>query len=146
MTSQISQPWTNILHAGLSFLDCSSKISRQDTIYQNSWQQTFYKCILLHWTKIGMEILLLCSVCRFFAHCSLLIEQLIDLRKVITENLTFKTDFPRLSCGWLVSNIVDDCVRRQIAKNHLKIKSWSSSDLVLPMLVAILLSNISFHL
>ena len=34
-------------HAGFLFLDCSSLISRPDTIYQNSWQQPFYQYILI---------------------------------------------------------------------------------------------------
>ena len=35
------------LHAGLSFLDCSSWKSRPDKIHQNSWQQ------ILHWYTLS---------------------------------------------------------------------------------------------
>ena len=46
--------------------------------------------MLLHWTKIGVEIF---SLHTFFAQCSLmLIEQLINLRKLKNENLKIETD------------------------------------------------------
>ena len=38
------------LRTGLSYLDCSSWISRPDTKNQNSWTQTFDQYILLHST------------------------------------------------------------------------------------------------
>ena len=44
--------------------------------------------------------------------CLLLVEQLIDLENVRTENLKFRTD---LHYGWLASNTVDDCLQWQIA-------------------------------
>ena len=40
MTCYISQTWTDFLHTGLSFADCSSWISRPDKIYKNYWQRT----------------------------------------------------------------------------------------------------------
>ena len=69
----------------------------------------------------------------------MLIEQLIDLEKVRSDNLKIRTD---LRDGWLVSNIVDDCLQRQIAKKS----SNQKLRLVLSTLVTIWLSNIGFHL
>ena len=46
MTYHVLQPWNDFFIAGLlSFQDCSSWISRPDTIYRNSWLQTFYQYI-----------------------------------------------------------------------------------------------------
>ena len=56
---------------------------------------------------------------------SMLIEQLIDLEKVRTDNLKFRTDLGdrrRSSYGWLVSNTVDKCLQRQIAQKISKSK------------------------
>ena len=57
------------------------------------------------------------------------IKQLIDLEKVRTENLKFRTDSrsSRSNYGWLVSNTLDDHLQRQIAKKYLQIENLSSS-------------------
>ena len=96
MTRHFSQNWAHFLHAKLSLLDCFSWISRQDKIYQNSRLQTFYWYIFItfdidwSWNILSLHI---------------------NLRKVRTEDLKFRTDLPwstRSSYGCLVSNTVDD--------------------------------------
>ena len=53
-----------------------------------------------------------------YKFCSMLIEQLINLRNVRIENLKFRTNLRSSgsSYGWLVNITVDDYVQRQIAK------------------------------
>ena len=51
----------------------------------------------------------------------MLIEQLIDLTKVKSENLKFRTEIV-LCYGWLVSNTVDDYFELQITKEIFKSK------------------------
>ena len=134
MTRRFSQPWTNFLGAGLSFLDCSGRISRPDTIHQNNanlWS--------IHLIALDMDW----SWNIFTSHnfCSILIEQLIDLEKVKSENLKFRIDLR--DYGWLVSNIVDDCL--SMLKNS---SNWKSK-LVLSTLLSLFttwISNIAFHL
>ena len=72
-------------------------------------------------------------------YCSMLIEQLIDLRKVRTENLKIRTDLKDQDMGgWSVTGSgVDDCLQRQIAKKS----SNSKLKLFLSMLVTEWLSN-----
>ena len=56
----------------------------------------------------------------------MLIEQLIDLENVRTDNLKFRTDLrDRVMDQWLASNTVDDCLPSQIAQKifTLKIKA-----------------------
>ena len=51
------------------------------------------------------------------------IKQLIDLEKVLTDHLKFRTDIRDWvmdTIEWLVSNTVDDCLQRQIAKKIFK--------------------------
>ena len=48
MSHHISQPWTNFLHAGLSFLGCPSLTSRPDTCYMSSH-------ILQPWTNFCVQ-------------------------------------------------------------------------------------------
>ena len=69
---------------GLSFSDCFNWISRPDKIYQNSWPQTFDYCI---GHRVGLKIF------PFTQFCSMLIEQLINLRKEETENLNLGQNF-----------------------------------------------------
>ena len=78
------------LHTELSYSDFSTNRSRPDTKYENSWTQTFDRDILSHTAKIGVEIF---SPRTILVQCSSdLIEQLIDLEKVRTANLKFRTD------------------------------------------------------
>ena len=48
----------------------------------------------------------------------MLFDKIIDLEKVRTDNLKISS----LNYGWLVSNTIDDCFPRQIAKKTIKLK------------------------
>ena len=107
MTRRISQPWADFWRAGLSFVDYSGWISKPDTIYQNSWTQTFYRYNRIHlialdidWTHWSWNIFTLQKI------CSMLIEQLIFLRNV-TENLKCNWEL-HLLLIWLKTLVVID--------------------------------------
>ena len=69
--------------------------------------------------------------------CSLLIKQLIDPRKVRTENLNLGQIF-KIKL-WMVDQSEDDCLHRQIAQKILK----SKSKLILSTLVTTWISNLN---
>ena len=84
----------------ISFSDCSGCRSRPDKIYPNSWRQTFIDIHLFAEDRLELKF--------FSSHnfCSMPIKQLINLRKVRTENLKFGTDL------WnQIMNTVDDYFR-----------------------------------
>ena len=83
------------LHAGswLLFLDSLAWISRPDTTYQSSWTQTFDQ-YMYHVRQI-LEL-------KY--HSLMLIEQLIGLEKVSTDNLKFRTELQdQVMDGWSVT-------------------------------------------
>ena len=75
--------------------------------------------MLLHWTQIGVE-----NFPSTYKFCSILINQLINLRNVRTENLRLRTDLLDRVME-LVSNTTDGCFEQQIAKKifNMKIKA-----------------------
>ena len=76
MTLHMSQSWTDFFNsciqelAGFKFSisDCSSWISRPDTIYKNFGPHTFYRHICSHLIYIGVEIFSLCTIFAQVAH------------------------------------------------------------------------------
>ena len=78
------------------------------------------------------------SIFTLHSFCSLLVEQLIDLRNVRTEILKFRTD--------LQDQVIDGRSVTQYKGRLLKNSSTQKSKLVLSTLVTTWLSNIAFHL
>ena len=115
ISCDISLPWTNFWCAGLSLSECKVE-------YQGQTRYTrildLKPCISTCY-RIGHTLeLIFLSLHNF---CSMLIEQLIDLRKVRTEKLKFRTDLR----DWvilLVSNIVDDFLSSRLLKKSSKSK------------------------
>ena len=139
MTRHISPPATDFLvyrTVVLRFFNLNIKARHEipEFLNVNLWS--------IH--LIAFDIDLSWNIFTSHKFCSLLIEQLINLEKVRTENLKFRTDLrsSRLSYGWLVSNTVHNCLQRQIAKKITNRKT----KLVLSTLVTTWLSNTEFHL
>ena len=130
MTRHISQPWTNFLCAGSSFLDCSSKISRPDMIYQNSWLQTFFDTCYCMGHRLKLNLFLFTQFCSMLMS---LIEKLIILRQIRTKNLKYR----------LVSHTVDDYFQQEIAQKNL---NWISKHLQQQCRFLLGFQNIAFHL
>ena len=64
----------------------------------------------------------------FFSHnfCLMLIKHLINLKKVRTKNLKFRTDLQdQVIDGWSVTHWVDECLQGQIAQKIIKSSNWS---------------------
>ena len=108
-----------------------SRYSASDKIHQNSWLQTFVDtcyCIghILNGNIFTSHIL-----------CSMLIKQLIDLRKVRAENLKFRTDLrDRVVDGWSVIQ----------SSNRLLKRKFKKSNIVLSVQVYTWLLDIAFRL
>ena len=124
LTTELGEPWVHIdlpkktvydsshlstlirvLRAGFVVLACSSWLSRPDTIYQNSLP-LYQNSLPITYYCIGHRLEL------YFFHFPLnfysaIIEQLIlliDLRKVKTERLKFRTDLQdQIMDGWSVT-------------------------------------------
>ena len=70
---------------GWLFSDCSSWISRSDTIYQNSWTKPFIDICYHIQHRLGLDL-------KYFHFAQLLLDAHRVLEKVRTENLKFRTD------------------------------------------------------
>ena len=100
MTRHVSQPWSNVLF-GLHFWIAQVEYqgqTRYTILDSKHFLDTF------HEIRHRLEFKFLSS----HNFCSMLIEQLINLRKVTTENLRFRTDLrERVMDGWpLTRNMI----------------------------------------
>ena len=85
--------------------------------------------VLIPWAHIFISGVEIFSLRTIFAQFSLshraAAQQLIDLKKVRTESLKFRTS--RSNNEWLLNNAASDCSQRLIAKINLQIENRSSS-------------------
>ena len=114
LTRPISPPATNFFAyktvvLGLFKLNVKARHSIQEYLNTNLW--------LIHFTQFDIDWSW--NIITLHNFCSMLIKQLIDLRKVRTENLKFKTDLQDLVSmdGWSVTQKMITCkCRSQVLK------------------------------
>ena len=132
LSRRISPPATEPVILCLFKLNIKARHKIRELLNANLWSIHFI-AFYIDWSW---------NIFTLHNFCSMLIEQLIDLEKVRTENLKFRTDLrDQVMDGWSVTQWMIVYKGRLLKKS-----SNQKSKLVLSTLVTTWLSNISFHL